>query len=185
MQNEKTEAFRQRICSFHFPRWNELPEIDLYMDQVVGYLGGKLSVFTDGETDTAITSTMINNYVKQKIISAPVKKRYDRACVASMIVLYCAKQVLSIGMTGRLLASLRDADAPAAPYDRFCRIFETVLYGTVSDASDAAVLADLRREDPLLTAVAVAFANKLYAETLIGAVSAPEDAQSAEDNAEA
>ncbi len=175
MQNEKLDAFRAGICAFRFPRWNELPEIDLYMDQVVGYLGGKLAVFSDEDADNAITSTMINNYVKQKVIPAPVKKRYDRTCVASMIVLFCAKQVLSIGMTGQLLASVRMSDMPMAQYDRFCHIFETVLSGTVTETSDAAVLDALRREDALMTAVAVAFANKLYAEKLLLCMSGEED----------
>ncbi len=180
MQMEALDMFRQRICAFRFPRWTELPEIDLYMDQVVGYLSGKLAVFTDDASDTAITSTMINNYVKQKIIPAPIKKRYDRRCVAAMMMLYCAKQVLSIGMTGKLLASFPSSDEPAVGYDRFCRIFETVLSGTVTEDADAAVLAELRREDPLMTSVAVAFSNKLYAETLIRCMDETQEPQMAE-----
>jgi len=80
-QNEKLQQWKNQISSFLFPRWNELPEVDLYMDQVVGYLSQKLSVFYDTEDEDSgkmITATMINNYVKQRIIAAPVKKRYDR-----------------------------------------------------------------------------------------------------------
>ena len=48
---DKLQLWRDQIAAFTFPRWNELPEIDLYMDQVVGYLSQKLSVFYDNDDD--------------------------------------------------------------------------------------------------------------------------------------
>ena len=169
---QRLQLWKEQIAAFTFPRWQELPEIDLYMDQVVGYLSQKLSVFYDTDDDRrSITATMINNYVKQRIVLPPVKKRYSRAAVSSLMVLFCAKQVLSIGLCGALIAQCRgagtdDGDA-AAFHDRFCHIFETVLHHTVAGDEDLSYLAELRREDCTLTATAIAFANQNYAERLI------------------
>ncbi|MBQ9921517.1 MAG: DUF1836 domain-containing protein [Clostridia bacterium] len=61
----------KEILEFHLPRWDELPEIELYMDQVVYTLEKKLEIFAEDESQKIITSTMINNYVKQKVVKPP------------------------------------------------------------------------------------------------------------------
>ena len=171
---DKLQLWREQIASFTFPRRQELPEIDLYMDQVVGYLSQKLAVFYDTDDDgRSITATMINNYVKQKIVQSPVKKRYSRAAVSSLMVLFCAKQVLSIGLCGSLITQCRaeaaeqDSDTAAAFHDRFCHVFESVLHHTVAGDEDLSYLSELRRTDCTLTTTAIAFANQIYAERLI------------------
>ena len=169
---QRLQLWKDQIAAFTFPRWQELPEIDLYMDQVVGYLSQKLAVFDNQDDDRrSITATMINNYVKQKIIQPPVKKRYSRASVSSLMVLFCAKQVLSIGLCGALIAQCRgegtDDTAAAAFHDRFCRIFETVLHHTVAGDDEMSYLSELLSEDCMLTTTAIAFANQSYAERLI------------------
>ena len=59
--------------NYTFPRWSDLPEIDLYMDQVITYINEKLkdTYFYD---EKFITKAMINNYVKTGIVHPPVKK---------------------------------------------------------------------------------------------------------------
>ena len=54
------------IINFHCPRWNELPDIELYMDQVVSIIEKNFSCFV-GDKNKIVTSTMINNYVKQRL----------------------------------------------------------------------------------------------------------------------
>ena len=56
------------ILNFHCPRWHEFPDIDLYMDQLVTILEKNLIVFEQIWGEKIITSTMINNYVKQKVV---------------------------------------------------------------------------------------------------------------------
>ncbi len=163
------------IADFTFPRWHELPEIDLYMDQVVGYLSQKLAVFYDTDDDRrSITATMINNYVKQKIVPPPVKKRYGRAAVSALMVLFCVKQVLSIGLCGGLISQCLaevtglEGDAAAQEFhNRFCHVFEEVLHHTVAGDEAFSCLPALREEDSTLTAAAIAFANQIYAERMI------------------
>ncbi len=174
------------IAAYTFPRWAELPDIDLYMDQVVTYLTQKLALpfgITDGEEDGhMITAAMINNYVKQKIILPPQKKRYDRERLSALMMLFCVKQVLSIELCGRFLASRAEEGDPQAVYDSFCTVFETVLHQTVATHEDADtaegredVYAAVRQAEPVTVAVAIALANKLYAQRLIACHPAPED----------
>ena len=63
MQNNEERI--EKIIKHHLPRWNELPEIDLYLDQVVNYLEKYLGILSSNDDDKIITKTMINNYVKQ------------------------------------------------------------------------------------------------------------------------
>jgi len=176
----RLDDWTAQIAAFTFPRWQELPEIDLYMDQVVGYLSQKLAVFYDAEDAEAkgITATMINNYVKQRVIASPVKKRYNRAAVSALMVLFCVKQVLPIGLCGTLISrclAQTQTDDPALFHDRFCHVFEEVLHHTVAEDEDPAYLAALRREDCTLTTAAVAFANRIYAEKLLVLGAEPEN----------
>ena len=67
------------IQNFHIPRWNELPNIDLYLDQLVILLEQYLSNYIENENDEKIiTKTMINNYVKNNLMYAPFKKQYSK-----------------------------------------------------------------------------------------------------------
>ena len=95
MQNNEERI--EKIIKHHLPRWNELPEIDLYLDQVVNYLEKYLGILGSNDDDKIITKTMINNYVKQGIMPAPEKKKYGKTHIAYLMVICILKQVYSIG----------------------------------------------------------------------------------------
>ncbi len=73
------------------PAWSDLPDLELYMDQVlslvVRYLG------TDGK---ALTASMVNNYVKMGAVPPPTKKRYTRAHLSRLIIICVLKSVLPL-----------------------------------------------------------------------------------------
>lgn len=75
------------------PEWDELPEIELYMDQVITLLGKYLLFLGEGK---AVTQAMINNYVKLGIMPAPVKKRYSKIHLAYLIIICFLKQTLNM-----------------------------------------------------------------------------------------
>lgn len=105
------------------PRWNDLPDFDLYMDQVISlmerYLGAPASPAEKG-----LTASMVNNYVKTGMVPAPVKKRYGRLQLACLIVICALKTVLPLSVIKEILVDkLKQDDAPAL-YDRFCERFE-------------------------------------------------------------
>ena len=102
MQNNEERI--EKIIKHHLPRWNELPEIDLYLDQVVNYLEKYLGILSSNDDDKIITKTMINNYVKQGIMPAPEKKKYGKTHIAYLMVICILKQVYSIGDIGKLIS---------------------------------------------------------------------------------
>ena len=84
------------------PDYEKLPDVSLYMDQVVTYVKDALEPFTL-EEQTSITNFMINNYVKAKIIDAPKNKRYEKKQIAYIISICLLKQVTSMGNLQTLL----------------------------------------------------------------------------------
>ncbi len=92
------------IGSYPLPDWNSLPQFDLYMDQVIILLGEYLGVYTNGGSDEKfITASMINNYVKLKIMPAPIKKKYSRLHLAYLIMICSLKQTLSMATIQKIL----------------------------------------------------------------------------------
>ena len=74
----KDSHYIKEILDFHLPRFDELPNIDLYMDQVLSIIENSLNIFSSENEENIITKSMINNYVKQNVIEKPFKKRYKR-----------------------------------------------------------------------------------------------------------
>ena len=110
----------------HIPRWNELPELDLYMDQVVNLLEKKLAPVSAPD-EKPVTAAMINNYVKQKIIAAPERKKYDRFRVAQIFVVAILKKVLSIGEIREVLVCMGDERSMPGAYDMLCDEMESAV----------------------------------------------------------
>lgn len=82
----------------------DIPNIDLYMDQVTTFMEGKLksTVRNPGE-DKILTKTMINNYAKNDLLPPPVKKKYSKEHVLMLIFIYYYKGILSINDIQTLL----------------------------------------------------------------------------------
>ena len=114
------EKEQENAVKIHIPRWNELPEIDLYLDQVVNYIEKYLGQYNVNKEDKIITKTMINNYVKLGIMPAPEKKKYSREHVAYLIVICILKQVYSISDIGKLISLTIEYFELSKAYNRFC-----------------------------------------------------------------
>ena len=80
----KIEA--QNLINYHCPRWNELPEIELYIDQVICVLQNNLAIFLKEENTPVITPNMINNYVKQEVLMPPIKKKYSNDPIPPSVI---------------------------------------------------------------------------------------------------
>lgn len=105
--------------SISIPRWNQLPDIALYMDQVLLVMGGILEPLS-----AEVTSTMINNYVKMKLTPPPEKKKYTKSHVACFLMICLLKKVLSMTEIDTLKTRLFDRYPPEEGYDLFCRELE-------------------------------------------------------------
>ena len=90
--------------SFHIPRWNQLPSIDLYIDQIIALVDENLSAILCHHDGFPLTKSMINNYVKAKLVAAPINKKYPRISVAMVIVICLLKNCYSTDEIGKLVA---------------------------------------------------------------------------------
>ncbi len=93
---------RQNLLSHTKITVNDIPDIDLYMDQLTGYIEKVLGKFKVDEDEKILTKTMINNYVKAKLINKPVKKKYNKNQIMQLIMIYQLKNILSIAEIGKL-----------------------------------------------------------------------------------
>lgn len=154
------------IRSYHCPRWQELPDLELYMDQVKSVLDKNLAIFIDRDPSKAITSTMINNYVKQKLVRPPVNKRYDRGHIAHFFIISLLKQIMSLGQIRDTIRCVTSLCSPEEAYDRFCEIFEQSLKSVFFEEKSGNKRS-AGNEDAVIRSVCLAFANMLYAQYLV------------------
>ena len=105
------------------PRWRELPDLELYMDQVLALTERYLAA-CPGLDSRGLTAAMVNNYMKLGVLPAPVRKRYSRAHLARLLMICVLKPVLPIASIRKLIeAGLRES-AEEVFYDGFCERFE-------------------------------------------------------------
>lgn len=156
--------YAEKIQSLHIPRWEELPSIDLYLDQVVTLIDKFLLPYLGNEDDSIlITKTMINNYVKQGLIKPPKKKKYNRIHIATLIVICMLKQIYSINDISELIQlAIKTAKINTA-YNQFCEALERAISYTF-DGIEYTLPEDSIFEQSLLQSVAQSFASKLYVE---------------------
>lgn len=109
------------IEQLDLPDWDHLPQLELYMDQVIILLTQYLAPLTQGEDEKAITASTINNYVRMKVMPPPVKKKYARTHLAYLIIICILKQNLSISSIQRMLPPQRDEDSVRLFYNDFVR----------------------------------------------------------------
>ncbi len=136
------------IEQFRLPRFREIPDVGLYLDQTVKYVNRFLAPLGCME----ITSSMVSNYVKKGYISNPVRKQYDADQIAYLFFISVAKSVLSMENIGRLFDMQRSAYTAEIAYDFFCMELENMLQytfglketldivGTPEDCSEAKIM---------------------------------------------
>ena len=94
----KLRRWEKYLDNYRLPTWEEIPDIGLYMDQIVTLLKDYLDYMPPELKDEqqVITPAAINNYVRKKIMPEPVKKKYYRSHIAYLIMVCTLKQSLSI-----------------------------------------------------------------------------------------
>ncbi|MBV7389383.1 MULTISPECIES: DUF1836 domain-containing protein [Enterococcus] len=127
MQKINLENWGNQIQEIHLPRWQELPEFELYMDQVINLVDRYLSSMMTSEKAHLLSSAMVNNYVKHKLIPAPVKKRYSREHLAYLMMITILKQVLSIPDIKALIDMQLEVAQADEVYNHFCEAQESAL----------------------------------------------------------
>ncbi len=99
----------ESIGRIEYIKPQDIPNIDLYMDQVTTFMDEKLkSTVRNKEEDKILTKTMINNYAKNDLLPPPVKKKYSKEHVLLLIFIYYYKGVLSINDIQTLLTPITE-----------------------------------------------------------------------------
>ena len=88
---------------------DDIPNIDLYMDQVTTYLNDKFANTKRHEDDKLMTKTMINNYVKSRLLPSPEKKKYTKDHMMVLVMIYFFKNIISINDVNKLITPLLDS----------------------------------------------------------------------------
>ena len=164
---EKEQNFLSKIKSFknfNMPRWDDLPEIDLYMDQVISVtdkLLGSLSV----ENAPILTPSMINNYVKNRILPPPVKKKYSREHLAKLIIICIMKPIMEISAIADIMTRNEALFGTAQMLDKFSSMFEKNIASRARSSELA--MESTEKTEEMLCAIAVENAVKAGAEKVI------------------
>ncbi len=98
----------RRLASLDYIQPDEIPSIDLYMDQVTTFMDEHLKTCKRFESDKILTKTMINNYAKNDLLPPPVKKKYSKDHMLLLIFIYYLKNIMSIGDIQTLLNPISD-----------------------------------------------------------------------------
>ena len=87
---------------------DDLPDIDLYMEQVTGFIDSRLGSSARTADGRILTKTMINNYAKNDLLPPPVKKKYSRNHILMLILIYYFKNVVSFSEIETLFSPLSE-----------------------------------------------------------------------------
>jgi hypothetical protein len=156
-------AWREQLKTIDFPKWDGLPKFELYMDQVVEYVNGVLEPLGMA----TVTPMMINNYVKKKVLLAPIKKKYQTLHVADILIISLMKPVFSLDEIRMAIDQVTVGDYPKKAYDAFVDALLERLQGPVPVEFDPENLALQLMRD----AANVVY-NKMEAEKLLALMNA-------------
>lgn len=108
MEKEFINEIIDKILNSPVINQAEIPDIDLYMDQVTTLVEDKLASTKRTDEDKLMTKTMINNYTKAGLIPAPVKKKYTKEHILRLIMIYYLKPILSMNDINKTFANIED-----------------------------------------------------------------------------
>ena len=121
----KLRRWDKFITDYHLPEWETIPDFGLYMDQVIVLLEQYLSFIPSpaGTKEHFVTSSTINNYVRLKIMPAPVKRKYHRVHIAYLIMILTMKQSLSISDVQKVIPPDSSVEEVRVVYENYSEKF--------------------------------------------------------------
>ena len=171
MTNEVKQQIADCVRSFRMPRYDQIPNVGLYLEQTTKYISEYLSPLQEG----AITSSMISNYVKKGLVANPVKKQYSRDQIAYLMFIALAKNVLSLDDLFRFIRLQQRTYTAEKAYNYLCDEFENILqyvFGLKPIADNVGM--DSSDEKFMLRATIITVAHKIYLEKCFEAMAAEE-----------
>lgn len=154
---------RDEIANFHCPRFDELPTVPLYKEQVIIYIEEILKPINFAYNQKILTPTMINNYVKQKVVYPPKDKKYDNKHIAYLIVVCVLKQILTIHEICQLINKQIEICKIEDAYNLFCVELEKAMISVFITRDYSKECNDKKTslETEVLKSTVMSFAHKI------------------------
>ena len=135
---DKLLRWERFLADYRLPEWQDLPQIDLYLDQVIALVNQFLGFFVyDPAEEKLLTPSMVNNYVKSRLIPPPVRKKYGRKHIALLLMICTFKQSVSMAAMSNILPS-EDEALIREEYARFTVSFQRISRYVVQQAKASA-----------------------------------------------
>lgn len=167
MEKMMKDQLRTAIAGFRLPRYHEIPDVGLYLEQVTKYITDCLAPLTDA----GITGSMVSNYVKRGLLDNPVKKQYDRDQIAYLIYIAVVKNVLSMDEIRLTVSVQKKTYSPQVAYDYFCSELINVLEYIFGEKEELEVIGvENTGEKIMLRNTIITAAHKIYLDKLFAAL---------------
>ncbi len=174
----KLRRWEKYLEDFKLPSWKEIPDIGLYMEQVIILLKDYLDYLPpELKDEQIITAATINNYVRTKIMPEPVKKKYYRIHIAYLVMICTMKQILPIAVISRIIPMNISDEEVEHIYERYSdRHRKTIQYflgqirlvaGPILDHKEVIAESATDTDDLITMCTIFAGFSKLLAEKLL------------------
>ena len=159
MERQVQQQLSAEMGAFHLPRYHEIPDVGLYLEQTTKYISDILAPLADA----AVTASMISNYVKRGLIANPVKKKYSREQIAYLVYIAVVKNVLSMDEIRITVGVQQRSYLPQVAYDYFCAELENMLDYILGRTEQPEVIGvDSTEEKIMLRNTIITVAHKIY-----------------------
>lgn len=167
---EELLDLKQRMEHERPAAWNQLPDIALYMDQIISFMPRQMIRFDEGEV---LTSAMVNNYIKDGLVPRAEGKRYGPIHLGYLTAVCALKKVLSVRDIGVLLSAGQEQDkTPEELYNYFLNALDHALKDTADTLDENAQREDLARM--ALDLALRSYANQLACARILDILQPPE-----------
>lgn len=159
MEYEMKTALAEAMQTFRLPRYEQLPDMGLYLEQTTRYINQCLAPLGCVE----VTSSMIRNYVKMGLVNNPAKKQYYADQIAHLICVTILKTVMPLEHVSRLFARQQTVYTDVTAYDYFCMELENILYhrfGVKETLEDIGVTESVEKE--MLRSAIISVSHIIY-----------------------
>lgn len=157
--NYITLKSKEEIKKFHLPRYHEIPDVGLFLEQTVRLINQYLEPLGGIE----ITPSMVSNYVKNKLIAPPTRKQYHRDQVGYLMFMSLAKTVMSLDDIRNIFSLQREHFTAEIAYNYFCDEFETILQFVFGNKDALKEIGTHNTEERiLLRTIIITIAHKIY-----------------------
>lgn len=164
MKKEMREKLMKVAVGYTLPRYKALPRVGLYLEQTVKLINTYLAPFDSMQ----LTTSMVSNYVKKKMIEGPEKKQYYEQHISRLLFIAMTKSVLSLDDIGMLIALQDKTYAIDVAYDYLCEEFENVLNYTFGFTDELNEVGNTDTEvKDLFTNTITTIVNKIYLDEYI------------------